>query len=104
MTDRGEAFKLPGRSHICGLGFVLLLALSGCGTTHRFVDEPKLSIDEPTKNVRDAAAELFHQRQRIPSLCVRLIKPRGNARRRTKASPQPESAASSCLSPCVSPR
>jgi hypothetical protein len=40
---------------------VLSLALSACGTTHRFVAEPKLSIDEPVKNVRDAAAELFHR-------------------------------------------
>jgi hypothetical protein len=65
MTDREEALRLPERArrnHVCaGLGLILPLALSACGTTHRFVGEPKLSIDEPTKNVRDAAAELFHQ-------------------------------------------
>ena len=61
MTDRKEALTSLGRSYICAaLGCVVLLVLSACGTTHRFVGEPKLSIDEPTKNVRDAAAELFH--------------------------------------------
>jgi len=38
-----------------------VLALSACGTTHRFVDEPKLTIGEPGRNVREAAVELFHQ-------------------------------------------
>jgi hypothetical protein len=65
MFDRREAPRVLGharRSRVCpGLAVVSLLALSACGTTHRFVDEPKLSIADPAKNPRDAAAELFHQ-------------------------------------------
>src|SRR5215472_4344015 len=57
--------RLPGRARrglvYAGLAVVFPLALSACGTTHRFVDEPKLSIGEPTRSVRDAAAELCHQ-------------------------------------------
>ena len=36
-----------------------LLALSGCGTTRRFVDQPKLTVDGSDKTAQQAAAELF---------------------------------------------
>ena len=39
---------------------LLLLTLSGCGTTHRFVDEPELTVGEPDKTTHQAAAELFN--------------------------------------------
>ena len=38
---------------------LLLLALSGCGTTRRFVDEPKLTVDGSDETAHQAAAELF---------------------------------------------
>jgi len=37
----------------------LLLALAACGTTRRFVDQPPLTIDEPEKDARQAAADIF---------------------------------------------
>jgi hypothetical protein len=33
--------------------------VSGCGTTQRFVDEPRMAVSEPSKSVREAAADLF---------------------------------------------
>jgi hypothetical protein len=36
-----------------------LLALAACGTTKRFVDQPRLTIDEPGRNPRQAAMDLF---------------------------------------------
>jgi hypothetical protein len=36
-----------------------LAAVSGCGTTKRFVDRPDLTVDEPQKNARQAVDELF---------------------------------------------
>jgi hypothetical protein len=36
-----------------------LLALAACGTTRRFVDQPRVTIDEPAKDARQAAADLF---------------------------------------------
>ena len=38
---------------------LLVLTLSGCGTTRRFVDEPKLTVDGSDKTTHQAAAELF---------------------------------------------
>jgi hypothetical protein len=35
------------------------LVISGCGSTQRFVEEPKMTISEPSKSVREAAADLF---------------------------------------------
>lgn len=36
-----------------------LLALSGCGTTRRFVDQPKVTVDGSEKTAHQAAAALF---------------------------------------------
>jgi hypothetical protein len=36
-----------------------LLALSGCGTTRRFVDQPQLTVDGSDKTAHQATAELF---------------------------------------------
>jgi hypothetical protein len=38
---------------------VSLSALTACGTTSRFVDQPHLSIDETDKDARQAVGELF---------------------------------------------
>jgi len=46
------------------------LIVSGCGTTQRFVDEPKMTVSEPGKSVREAAADLFvHAGPYTVSLC-----------------------------------
>ena len=36
-----------------------LMALTACGTTGRFVDQPRLNIKEPEENARQAVGELF---------------------------------------------
>lgn len=41
------------------LTVLLLLALSACGSTRRFVDNPKLTVDEPGQSAHQAATELF---------------------------------------------
>lgn len=41
-----------------GMAF-LLLALTACGTTRHFVDQPPLGIAEPQEDARRAVAELF---------------------------------------------
>ena len=38
---------------------LFLLVLVACGTTRRFVDQPRLTIDEPEKDARQAAEDLF---------------------------------------------
>lgn len=40
---------------------VCLAVLTGCGTTHRFVDELPISVSEPSEGPREAAAALFGQ-------------------------------------------
>jgi hypothetical protein len=37
----------------------MILVLSACGTTRRFVDQPQLSVDDDTRTAGQAAAELF---------------------------------------------
>jgi hypothetical protein len=37
----------------------VLLTLSACGTTHRFVDQPQLTVEGTDKTPRQATAELF---------------------------------------------
>jgi hypothetical protein len=37
----------------------VLLMLSACGTTRRFVDQPQLTVDGADKSPRQATAELF---------------------------------------------
>ncbi len=41
------------------LSALLLLALSGCGTTRRYVDQPPLTVDGPDRTPRQAVAKLF---------------------------------------------
>ena len=48
-----DRFILPG---------LLILALSGCGTTRRFVDEPPLTIDGSGGSAHEVAAALFDGR------------------------------------------
>jgi len=38
---------------------LLRLVLSACGSTRRFVEQPPLTVDEPEKDARHAAANLF---------------------------------------------
>lgn len=46
--------------HLTGTGTALILiALTGCGTTRQFVDQPPLTVDAPEKDARQAVAELF---------------------------------------------
>ena len=40
-------------------GALLVIAVTGCGTTSRFVDQPPLSVDEPHKDTRQAIADLY---------------------------------------------
>lgn len=40
---------------------LLLSAVTGCGTTSRFVDQPRLAVDEPQKDTRQAIADLYSQ-------------------------------------------
>jgi hypothetical protein len=47
------------RQHRLMLTAPLLLAIAGCGTTRRFVDQPTLTLDGPDKTAHQAAAELF---------------------------------------------
>jgi len=44
----------------CGL-LLSLIALTACGTTRRFVEQPPLTIDEPQEETRQAIAELYGQ-------------------------------------------
>jgi len=43
----------------CSLFGLSLLALAACGTTHRFVEQPALTIDGTEKDARQAAVDLF---------------------------------------------
>jgi hypothetical protein len=43
----------------CTTAILSLTALTACGTTSRFVDQPHLTIDEPLKDARRAVGELF---------------------------------------------
>ena len=38
-----------------------LIALTACGTTRRFVEQPQLTIDQPQKETHQAVAELYGQ-------------------------------------------
>ena len=49
---------MTNRTHLI-LTFPLLLALSACGTTRRFVDNPKLTVDGSDRTAHQAATELF---------------------------------------------
>ena len=50
MRSSTRAFALPVLS---------ALALTACGTTRRYVDQPSLSVDDPAGSARQAAAGLF---------------------------------------------
>jgi hypothetical protein len=59
----GDAIALGGyilasARHYIASG-LSLLALAACGTTRRFVDQPRVTIDEPERDARQAAADLF---------------------------------------------
>lgn len=45
--------------HRLTLTICVLLTLSACGTTHRFVDQPPLTVDDADKTPRQATTELF---------------------------------------------
>jgi hypothetical protein len=49
---------VPSKRHYIASGLSLLV-LAACGTTKRFVNQPRLTIDEPERNARQAAADLF---------------------------------------------
>jgi hypothetical protein len=49
---------MPGTRNYIAFG-LSLLALEACGTTQRFVDRPRLTIDESELDARRAAAALF---------------------------------------------
>jgi hypothetical protein len=56
-ADVGER-TVPSKRHYISSGLSALV-LAACGTTKRFVDQPRLTIDESERNARQAAAELF---------------------------------------------
>ena len=60
MLNRRQAVGLMRYTRSCG-ALLSLIALTACGTTRRFVEQPHLTIDEPQKETRQAIAELYGQ-------------------------------------------
>jgi hypothetical protein len=49
---------MPNKHRLISIIWVLL-ALSACGTTRRFIDQPRVTVDGTDKTPREATAELF---------------------------------------------
>jgi len=48
-----------GRQAAGLIGTLLLISMSGCGTTRRFVEQPHLTIDQADEDARQAVTELY---------------------------------------------